>query len=88
MEPKESSTVVPMVHPQDAEGLSWLLPRDFVNDIYSPKRSISFNYAKFGGDYDSVLDEWVFSQNDIIFVVYIGGVMGAYVLRYIITMMQ
>ncbi|VDP49002.1 unnamed protein product [Heligmosomoides polygyrus] len=57
VEPKESSTVVPMVHPQDAEGLSWLLPRDFVNDIYSPKRSISFNYAKFGGDYDSVLDE-------------------------------
>ncbi|KAK6025148.1 hypothetical protein OSTOST_08963, partial [Ostertagia ostertagi] len=59
VEVTESQTVIPMVNQKDIADTTWLLTRDAVKSFISPKRSISFNYTKFAGDYDCVNDEAV-----------------------------
>nr|CDJ91787.1 Pleckstrin homology and Dedicator of cytokinesis domain containing protein [Haemonchus contortus] len=57
VEPAEVPTVLPMTNQKDIVDTTWLLTRDALKSFVSPKRTISFNYAKFAGDYDSVNDE-------------------------------
>ncbi|WKY15205.1 hypothetical protein Q1695_000586 [Nippostrongylus brasiliensis] len=53
----ESATVLPMSHQKEIADTNWLLTRDVLESLTSPRRSISFNYTKFAGDYDSANDE-------------------------------
>ncbi|KAK5972965.1 Zizimin [Trichostrongylus colubriformis] len=62
VQPSESKTVQPMITQKDIVDTTWLLTRDALKSFVSPKRSISFNYAKFAGDYDCVNDET--AEND------------------------
>uniref|UniRef100_A0A8R1HXF8 Uncharacterized protein n=1 Tax=Caenorhabditis japonica TaxID=281687 RepID=A0A8R1HXF8_CAEJA len=50
---QESETVVPMVKPGDIKHAKWLLTREALRFYTAPARSITFNYAKFSGDYSA-----------------------------------
>ncbi|KAK6034163.1 hypothetical protein COOONC_28334 [Cooperia oncophora] len=59
VEVAEAQTVVPMTNHKDMVDTAWLLTRDVLKSFTSPKRSISFNYTKFAGDYDCFGDDLV-----------------------------
>ncbi|VDO20091.1 unnamed protein product [Haemonchus placei] len=56
VEPAEVPTVLPMTNQKDIVDTTWLLTRDALKSFVSPKRTISFNYSKFAGDYDSAME--------------------------------
>ncbi|GMT03988.1 hypothetical protein PENTCL1PPCAC_26162, partial [Pristionchus entomophagus] len=52
----DQPTAVPAVQPTDLREANWLLTRDALQMYSNPQKSVVFNYSKFSGDYDALLN--------------------------------